>query len=333
MIEKQEMYDLLMGRMNELYGENVPEPVLKRYQKEIDYLELSEYQNEFRLFCELLMELQSKQIVYSLIGTAAHSFLLFLLLESEMNPLPIHYYCPRCKDILFVDDDAVIGIDLPRIRCNCGRELIGNGFNLAETYFWEKEELDLKISVSEEDFEFVKRWLCENEYLQSKEVREEDYDDEHIVKRYGVGIMVVLVEKNGYLMKNKVTWEDVGKKKEKVIENYELILPCQKKIKNNIWSIYEVIRTAAFFNTMYTKSTEACVSEDDILGPEEMYSLLEQFYDNDINKAPVFQEDGLMMGEWNVGEYNFLVMFTRAFAEYVLDEINDKMQELFMEED
>lgn len=332
-MERWDFYSLLDERMANMYGRDVPDVITKRYVREKNYLQLSKFQDEFRVFAELLIEMQKKQIRYSGIGTFSHSFLLHLLLHTEMNPLPPHYYCPQCKKILFIDDDEIsMGIDLPRMQCKCGHELSVDGFDLSEEFFWEKEKLDLVFSVSEENYEFIKNWLCKDNRMQDREREEDDYKDESIVKRFNIGIITVLSEKAGFLKTNEIAWEDVRKQKEKVIENYELLLPCNKKIGNNPRNLYEVIRVVAFFNTMYTKSTKCYVSEDDILDAEEMYLLLEKYYDSDISSAPVFQEDGLMLGEWNVGEYDFLIMFTRAFAEYVLDEINDKMSMFFYKE-
>lgn len=336
-MERWEFDDLLIGQMESLYGKYIPDGVMKRYVREKNYLQLSEYQNEFRAFGELLLNMKQKQMKYSMIGTAWHSFLLYLLLQPELNPLPPHYYCPQCKEIIFVEDneEISIGIDLPERQCKCGCEMRGDGFDLSEEFFWEKEQLDLGFSVSEKDYEYVKAWLSSDVRLKDKDIEEDDWshvDEEDIVKRYKIGIITVLAEKTDF-QANEIGWDEVRKHKEKVIKNYELLLPCNQKIGNTPQNIYEVIRMVAFFSTMYTKSTEHYVSEDDILDSEEMYSLLEEFYNNDINKAPVFQEDGLMPGEWAVGEYSFLILFTRAFAEFVLDEINDKMGALFEEEE
>jgi len=332
----REFDNLLMDKLEALYGKDVPDEIAARCVRERNYLQLSEFQDEFWVFSELLMEMKKKGIRYSIFGTAVHSFFLYLLLQLEMNPLPAHYYCPRCKEILFIegDDEVRMGIDLPRKLCKCGCELKGEGFNLAEEFFWEGE-MDLGVSVLEEDYEYVKAWLSSDGRLKGMDIEEDDWsdvDEEDIVKRYKIGEILVLAEKSDSFKVNKIGWEEVRKHKEKVIENYELILPCNRKIKNNPRSLYEVIRVVAFFCTMYTKSTECCVGEEDILDAEEMYLLLEKFYDNDINKAPVFLEDGLMIGEWKVEEYKFLILFTRACAEYVLDEINDKMKTLFEEE-
>lgn len=332
----REFDNLLMDKLETLYGKDVPDEIAVRCVRERNYLQLSEFQDEFWVFSELLMEIKRKDIRYTIIGTATHSFFLYLLLKLEMNPLTAHYYCPRCKEVMFVEDDEEIrmGIDLPEKLCKCGHELKGEGFNLAEEFFWDGE-MDLGFSVLEEDYEYVKAWLNSDGRLKDKDIEEDDWshvDEEDIVKRYKIGKIMVLAEKSDSFRANEIGWEEVRMHKEKVIENYELILPCNKKIKNNPRSIYEVIRVAAFFSTKYTKSTEHYVGEEDILDAEEMYLLLEKFYDNDINKAPIFLEDGLMIGEWKVEEYKFLIFFTRAFAEYVLDEINDKMKSLFDKE-
>ena len=75
-MERWEFYDLLIERMESLYGKDIPEVVIKRYAREKKCLQLSEFQNEFRTFCELLMEMQRNRIRYSMIGTASHSFFL-----------------------------------------------------------------------------------------------------------------------------------------------------------------------------------------------------------------------------------------------------------------
>lgn len=332
-MERWEFNDLLIERMENLYGKNIPDVIVKRYLREKNYLQLSEFQKEFRVFAELLLEMKKMKIRYSVIGTTWHSFLLWLLVEPELNPLPPHYYCPRCKDVVFVENKKEIsmGIDLPEKQCKCGYEMIGDGFNLSEEFFWEKEQLDLGFSVSEIDYEYIKAWLNSDDRLKGKDIEEDDWshvEEEDIVKRYKIGIITVLAEKNDF-QANEIGWSEVRMHKEKVIENYKLLLPCNLEIRNKPQNLYEVIRLIAFFSTMYTKSMERYVSEEDILDSEEMYSLLEEFYDNDINKAPVFLEDGLMLGEWAVGEYKFLILFTRAFTEYVIDEINDKMRFLF----
>lgn len=333
MMERWELNDLLIERMEDLYGKNIPDEIINRYVREKNYLQLSEYHEEFRAFAELLMKMKNSKRFYSVIGASSHSFLLYLLEVCEMNPLPSHYYCPQCKCVYFPENEEIyMGIDLPRMQCQCGCELNGEGFDLSEAIFWEKEKMDLMFSIYEEDYEYVKNCLCEDSRLRDKEIIEEEFAEEDITKRFCIGIITVLCEKCGVIEARPIRWKDVRKRSEKVIDNYNLLLPENKKIRNKPRSLYEVIRVVAFFSTMYTKNTNlALVREDEILDVTEMNYLLEKLYDGDINKAPVFLEDGLLFGEWNIDEYNFLILFTRSFAEYVLEEINDKMRALFEE--
>ena len=327
----QDFDHLLMDKLEALYGNEVPDEIAERCVRERNYLQSSEFQDEFWVFSELLMKLRKKEIRYSIIGTATHSFFLYLLLQLEMNPLQPYYYCPQCKEVLFVDDEIKMGIDLPEKLCKCGCELRGEGFNLSEVFFW-KGKMNLGFSVSEEDYEYVKAWLSSDKRLKGKiieEIESPQGNKDDIIKWYKIGRIMVLAEKPDVIKNNGLDWEEIRKHKEKIIENYELLLPGNKKIKNNPKSLYEVIRVTAFFTTQYRKSRENGISEEDILDTEEMYLLLEKLYNNDINAVPIFQEDGLMIGEWKVEEYKFPVLFTHSFAEYVLYQMNDKMGLLF----
>jgi hypothetical protein len=51
--------------------------------------------------------------------------------------------------------------------------MYGEGFDLIEEMFWEKEGLDLRICVDETDYEWVKKWLQQNERMQGKKNLEE----------------------------------------------------------------------------------------------------------------------------------------------------------------
>ena len=77
----REFDNLLMDKLEVLYGKDVPDEIATRCVQERNYLLLSEFQNEFWVFSELLMEMKVKGIRYTIFGTAVHSFFLYLLLQ------------------------------------------------------------------------------------------------------------------------------------------------------------------------------------------------------------------------------------------------------------
>lgn len=68
-------------------------------------------------------------------GTAASSFLAYCLGITDINPLPPHYYCPKCHKIEWVKGVSS-GADLPDTGCSCGEIIHGDGMNIPhETFF------------------------------------------------------------------------------------------------------------------------------------------------------------------------------------------------------
>ena len=68
-------------------------------------------------------------------GTAASSFLAYCLGITDINPLPPHYYCPKCRKTEWVKN-ASSGADLPDKVCSCGEIIHGDGMNIPyETFF------------------------------------------------------------------------------------------------------------------------------------------------------------------------------------------------------
>lgn len=332
-MNKKEFEILLNEKLCNLYGDKVPDKIIKRFNDELELFHNTEFwlQNNLYIFCELLMLMNKSNRKYELIGAGGHSFLFYLLGITNANPLPPHYHCPRCGNLLWAED-IEMGIDLPLKMCRCGEEMDGDGFDLGYELFWDCMDCNLNVSVSEKDYEFVERSLYESKHHVRLYEYEWDFGCSDIKKHLIVDAITILIESNFEQMDDVIGWNEVRKHKEMILQNYKLLLPPVKEIKIVPETLGELIRLVAFFNTMYTKNVSNCVCEDDILNPDEMCLLLEKLYDNDINKVPVFVEDGIMLGEWCVEDYHFLILFTRAYADMVLDEINEKMSDLFEEE-
>ena len=68
-------------------------------------------------------------------GSVGSSFVATMMNITEVNPLPAHYRCPKCKHSIFDDKDGVAlgktyasGFDMPNLKCpKCNEEMIKDG--------------------------------------------------------------------------------------------------------------------------------------------------------------------------------------------------------------
>lgn len=149
-------------RLLALYPHGVPALVQKRYEKELAFLETSEYLDDFEIYRLLSKEAKKCSLYFSLRGNIAGSFLIYLMGFGRFNPLPAHYYCPHCGHFETIDTH-LLGIDLPETTCPyCGRSLTGDGYNLAVESVWGtngKKLLSFDYSICEEFRPFAKKVL------------------------------------------------------------------------------------------------------------------------------------------------------------------------------
>ncbi len=130
---KDNIESMSWGRAHEWYGEELPELVIKRLEKELGSIIGYGFATLYNIAQKLVANsLQNGYLVGSR-GSVGSSFVATMCGITEVNPLPPHYRCQHCHKGFFDVDKLkyTVGVDLPDKACpDCGRPLIKDGFDI-----------------------------------------------------------------------------------------------------------------------------------------------------------------------------------------------------------
>ncbi len=150
------------ARTKELYPHGIPTLAQKRLEKELEYLKASAYLDDFEIYRQVSAEAQKCCQYITLRGTLSGSYLIFLMGSGRYNPLPQHYYCPKCGHFETIST-RLPGIDLPEKECPaCGAIIQGDGFNLPIESVWGlhgKKLISFEYNICEDFKPFIKKVL------------------------------------------------------------------------------------------------------------------------------------------------------------------------------
>lgn len=124
------------SKLKELYPVYLPQSILSRYETELNYLKDSDHLDDFEMLRLLSEEATKCAATLSMNGATTGSLLYFLLGNNCYNPLPTHYYCPKCGYYEEVQTH-LFGIDLPDKECpQCKSSIYADGFNIPIESVW-----------------------------------------------------------------------------------------------------------------------------------------------------------------------------------------------------
>ena len=154
-----ELKRLVWGKAHELYGENPPQIVVDRIETELGDIIRCKYDVIYMSAQKLVQNSLEHGYLVGSRGSVGSSLVAFMSGITEVNSLPAHYRCPKCKhtDFDYAQDPRpplrLRGGHARRLLPVCGTKYVKDGFNIPfETFLGfggdKVPDIDLNFSGS-----------------------------------------------------------------------------------------------------------------------------------------------------------------------------------------
>lgn len=125
---EKEAWDKAYDRIFDLYGDMPDLRIVNRFYSEKQALmqyDVGKYFYDLARLRREAAEAGERLIAKNVVGSC---LVAYLLGATDENPLPAHYYCPRCKAVVWTEGGCVL--DLQGRTCACGERMKPDGFDI-----------------------------------------------------------------------------------------------------------------------------------------------------------------------------------------------------------
>ena len=145
---EKEIWDKAYKRIFEIYGDMPDLRIINRFLSEKQALMQHEAGKYFYDLAKLRREVEDAGERLVVKNAVASCLVSYLIGATDENPLPAHYYCPKCKTVEWMGRKCVF--DLRDRTCTCGEMMKPNGFDVPyETYLPYAKKLKSADTVPE----------------------------------------------------------------------------------------------------------------------------------------------------------------------------------------